>query len=103
MKLSKKTTNNPLESYVTEYDSLYSNKEVFSLEDSCFPDSLKFKTLANCRTMIGGGGTIPDLFVPADTSYSSPNYKIEKDRMVIKAMRIINNPDVYNHILTKDN
>jgi carboxyl-terminal processing protease len=33
-----------------------------------FPDSLKYKTLVNNRTVYGGGGIMPDYFVPIDTT-----------------------------------
>ena len=32
------------------------------------PDSLKFKTLIKNRTVFGGGGIMPDIFVPLDTT-----------------------------------
>ena len=32
-----------------------------------FPDSLKYTTLVNHRTVLGGGGIMPDYFVPIDT------------------------------------
>lgn len=32
-----------------------------------FPDSLKYKTLVNKRTVFGGGGIMPDIYVPIDT------------------------------------
>lgn len=38
-------------------------------EDSIhFPDSLKFKTLRKQRIVYGGGGIMPDYFIPLDTS-----------------------------------
>src|SRR5690606_36951525 len=41
-------------------------------EDSIgFPDSLKFTTLNSKRTVYGGGGIMPDVFVPIDTSMIS--------------------------------
>jgi carboxyl-terminal processing protease len=40
-----------------------------------FPDSLKFKTLVNKRIVYGGGGIMPDLFIPADTSNYSEYYR----------------------------
>jgi len=40
-----------------------------------FPDSLKFKTLISQRTVYGGGGIMPDIFVPADTSHYSDYYR----------------------------
>ena len=36
-----------------------------------FPDSLKFNTLNNKRTVYGGGGIMPDRFVPIDTNLYS--------------------------------
>lgn len=33
-----------------------------------FPDSLKFTTLKNRRVVYGGGGIMPDYFVPLDTT-----------------------------------
>ena len=38
-----------------------------------YPDSLKFET-ANGRTVYGGGGVTPDIFVPLDTTRSSEFY-----------------------------
>ena len=45
-----------------------SNKEKIS-----FPDSLKFYT-PNQRVVYGGGGIMPDIFIPMDTSKFSPYY-----------------------------
>lgn len=36
-----------------------------------FPDSLKFSTLINKKTVYGGGGIMPDRFVPIDTNVYS--------------------------------
>ncbi len=33
-----------------------------------FPDSLRYKTLVTHRTVYGGGGVMPDLFVPTDSA-----------------------------------
>jgi carboxyl-terminal processing protease len=38
------------------------------------PDSLKFKTLITNRTVFGGGGIMPDFFVPLDTISNSDYY-----------------------------
>jgi len=35
------------------------------------PDSLKYSTKVLGRTVYGGGGILPDVFVPLDTSYNS--------------------------------
>ena len=49
----------------------------FTNKDSIkkFPDSLKFKTKIKKRTVYGGGGIMPDVFVPLDTSEITEYYK----------------------------
>jgi len=48
----------------------------FSSADSIhFPDSLRFETIRNRRPVYGGGGIMPDLFVPVDTSAFTPYYR----------------------------
>ena len=57
------------------YDDLSARfaKEVFSSDSIDFPDSLKFKT-NNGRTVYGGGGIMPDLYVGVDTTERSDYY-----------------------------
>ena len=63
------------------YEDLYNrfSGEVYSAEGIEFPDSLKYQTLRNKRTVYGGGGIMPDIFVPLDTSsyskYSGQLYR----------------------------
>lgn len=48
----------------------------FSSADSVhLPDSLRFETLRNKRPVYGGGGIMPDQFVPIDTTSFSPYYR----------------------------
>lgn len=48
----------------------------FSSEDSVhLPDSLRYETLRNHRAVYGGGGIMPDLFVPIDTTAYSDYYR----------------------------
>ncbi|MFA5850660.1 MAG: S41 family peptidase [Bacteroidales bacterium] len=54
----------------------YSKGEYFTKDSIHFLDSLRFKTLIKGRTVYGGGGIMPDLFVPADTTYYSDYYGI---------------------------
>ena len=42
--------------------------ELFDANSFKFPDSLKLQTLVNGRTVYGGGGIMPDYFVPVDTT-----------------------------------
>jgi len=43
--------------------------------DASFPDSLKYRTLNKKRVVFGGGGIMPDYFVPFDTSFYSTYYR----------------------------
>jgi carboxyl-terminal processing protease len=54
--------------YRNDYMNRLSNGEMFSADSIVFSDSLKFKTLLNARNVYGGGGVMPDIFVPLDTS-----------------------------------
>lgn len=48
----------------------------FSSEDSIqLPDSLRYSTIRNKRPVYGGGGIMPDLFVPIDTAGYSDYYR----------------------------
>ena len=59
-----------IDEYHQEYASRFQNGEVFT-EDSVFVnDSLVFET-EHGRPVYGGGGIIPDVFVPYDTSGNS--------------------------------
>lgn len=60
--------------YETEISERYTHGEVFSA-DSIKVDSTKIFTTVHGRTVYGGGGIIPDVFVPNDTS-NVTNYYI---------------------------
>ncbi len=51
------------------------NGELNSSDSIVFPDSLHYRTLKNQRSVYGGGGIMPDYFVPLDTSYYSGYYR----------------------------
>jgi carboxyl-terminal processing protease len=57
-----------IESYNMEVISRYNRGEMVSADSIHFPDSLKYYTLANQRVVYGGGGIMPDYFVPLDTA-----------------------------------
>lgn len=46
----------------------YNRGEMTDADKIHFPDSLKCYTLVNKRTVYGGGGIMPDVFVPVDTT-----------------------------------
>jgi carboxyl-terminal processing protease len=58
------------ESYALDIIDRYKNGEFFHADSIKFNDSLKFLT-ASGRTVYGGGGIMPDYFVPLDTSLNS--------------------------------
>jgi carboxyl-terminal processing protease len=62
--------------------------EFFSKDSIDLVDSLKYKTLINGRTVYGGGGVMPDIFVPMDTSSHFRYYN-----------RLRRNQIVYNFVL----
>ena len=52
------------------------NKGELTNEDSIhFPDSLRYQTLRKGRTVYGGGGIMPDCFVPLDTTRYAKCYR----------------------------
>lgn len=46
----------------------YNSGELLHADSIHFPDSLQFKTLIQKRTVYGGGGIMPDIFIPIDTT-----------------------------------
>jgi len=56
------------ESYSKDLAERYNRGEMVSADSIHFPDSLKYYTLESKRVVYGGGGIMPDYFVPLDTS-----------------------------------
>lgn len=63
------------EEYAHDLMSRYKHGELMSADSIHFPDSLKFQTLEKARTVYGGGGIMPDVFVPIDTTYNSEYHR----------------------------
>jgi len=69
----QKPYNNGFEEYYEDLNTRFTRGE-FEVSDSIhFSDSLKFLTPGG-RTVYGGGGIMPDKFVPVDTSGVSPYF-----------------------------
>ncbi len=73
-RLIQKPYEDGFEEYARELTNRYKNGEFGSTENIEFPDSLKYKTLVKQRTVYGGGGIMPDFFVPFDTSEYTDYY-----------------------------
>lgn len=56
------------EAYERELLDRFNHGELIYTDSIHFPDSLQFKTLNNGRTVYGGGGIMPDVFIPLDTT-----------------------------------
>lgn len=56
------------DAYYRQAQERYAHGESFSLDSISLPDSLSFRTLRLGRPVYGGGGILPDVFVPYDTT-----------------------------------
>lgn len=54
--------------YHKDLETRFEHGEFMHADSIQFPDSLKYETLVNKRTVYGGGGIMPDIFVPIDTT-----------------------------------
>lgn len=56
------------EEYFLDIYERYTSGELMHADSIHFADSLQYKTLVTGRTIYGGGGIMPDVFVPLDTT-----------------------------------
>lgn len=56
------------EKYERDLIERFNNGELLHADSIHFPDSLHYQTLRLKRTVYGGGGIMPDIFVPLDTT-----------------------------------
>jgi len=62
------------EDYYSDLTNRLQSGELFNADSINFPDSLKYSTLNKGKTVYGGGGIMPDFFIPFDTTYYSNYY-----------------------------
>ena len=89
-RLIQKTYKNGYDDYKNDIYKRIEHGELYNADSISFADSLKYTTLKNRRIVFGGGGIMPDIFIPADTSNFPPFYK-----------KIIKNGSLYEFILNK--
>lgn len=58
--------------YRDDINQRYKHGEMTNADSIHFADSLKYYTLREHRTVYGGGGIMPDIFIPADTTRYTP-------------------------------
>lgn len=66
--------NGNIEKYYQDFYKRFTDGELNSADSIQFPDSLKFLTLEKKRAVYGGGGIMPDIFVPVDTTFYTDFY-----------------------------
>lgn len=66
--IQKPYENGQLDAYEHDLIDRYNRGELMSADSIHFPDSMKYHTLETKRIVYGGGGIMPDLFIPVDTS-----------------------------------
>jgi len=92
-RLIQKSYKNGSKDYHKDLVNRYNNGELSNADSIHFPDSLKYETLVNKRNVYGGGGIMPDIFVPIDTTTYSDYYRdlIRKgiiNRFILKYMDV---------------
>jgi carboxyl-terminal processing protease len=65
---------NGKEEYYNDLTARLESGELINSASISFPDSLKYFTLHNKRVVYGGGGIMPDFFIPLDTTRVSDYY-----------------------------
>ena len=65
--IQKPYTKGDLDDYAKDFDNRLKHGELTNRDSIHFSDSLKFYTLRERRPVYGGGGIMPDVFVPLDT------------------------------------
>lgn len=72
-----------IEKYNEDLINRYNKGEMANEDSIHFPDSLKYKTKKLERIVYGGGGIMPDYFVPIDTTFFTKYHRQLRDKGVI--------------------
>ncbi len=67
----QKSYDDGVDEYYSDRKKRYDHGEFFSIDSIKMPDSLKYYTNVKKRIVYGGGGILPDIFVPLDTTENS--------------------------------
>ena len=73
--IQKPYTKGDARSYALDIENRFEHGELYSADSIHFADSLKYKTLRKQRLVYGGGGIMPDYFVPLDTTLYTPYHR----------------------------
>ena len=76
-----------VEKYQKDIAERFNHGEMLHADSIHLPDSLKYQTLSLKRTVYGGGGIMPDIFIPIDTTkYTEYHRKIVAQGIVNKVI-----------------
>lgn len=92
------------EDYFNDYQNRYKNGELNYFDSIPYADSLKFVTPGG-NIVYGGGGIIPDIFIPKDTSFEkeSLNYLLNRGIMDLFIFEVLDkNRNYYNSLNLED-
>lgn len=81
--IQKPYTNGDTKSYYMDLYERSLHGELMHADSIHFADSLKYQTLVNHRTVYGGGGIMPDYFVPLDTTNYTMYFRHIANRGII--------------------
>ena len=71
----QKPYDNGLSEYHSEIFERFEHGEFMYADSVHMPDSLVYNTLEKKRKVYGGGGIVPDVFIPMDTAYYTDYYR----------------------------
>lgn len=71
----QKDYENGVDAYYDELNERFSHGELSNADSIHFDDALEYKTKVTGRTVYGGGGIMPDVFIPVDTTMYSDYYR----------------------------
>ncbi len=91
--IQKPYTKGDRQNYATDAIQRYNKGELTNADSIHFPDSLRYYTRKKGRVVYGGGGIMPDQFVPLDTARYTRMYReISARGMVVQAnLRYLDN------------
>ena len=85
--IQKPYTKGDTEGYAKELEVRMKHGELYHVDSIHFADSLKFHTLRRNRVVYGGGGIMPDFFVPLDTTQFTKFHQ----QLAVKSIIVSNN------------
>lgn len=87
-RLIQKDYSNGVTEYRQELSDRSSNGELLNGNNIQFDEELKYRTLLNKRVVYGGGGIMPDLYIPIEAPELPPHYREIIDNKLLQKMTL---------------